>query len=135
MPNQEQEQEQQQEQDQEEDEPTDVGLSSAGGDAATGDETVGGDLLGDSPRPKPKRTARLRARIWKSLTCSTRSCQSFRRLGPGRNASEQACRAMEVRAFPAEHRVVAPVLPDCPQKRMAHGEGQRPRRDAVQMHP
>ncbi|KAK6697483.1 hypothetical protein SNK04_014055 [Fusarium graminearum] len=83
MPNQEQEQEQQQEQDQEEDEPTDVGLSSAGGDAATGDE-VGGDLLGDSPRPKPKRTARLRARIWKSLTCSTRSCQSFRRLGPGR---------------------------------------------------
>ncbi|KAK6697252.1 hypothetical protein SNK04_014170 [Fusarium graminearum] len=58
MPNQEQEQEQQQEQDQEEDEPTDVGLSSAGGDAATGDETVGGDLLETHPgRSRKERPA------------------------------------------------------------------------------
>jgi len=53
MPN--QEQEQQQEQDQEEEEPTVVGLSSASGDAATGDVTVGGDLLGDSGKPTRKK--------------------------------------------------------------------------------
>ncbi|HHC8921408.1 TPA: hypothetical protein ACN3MR_002876 [Stenotrophomonas maltophilia] len=55
MPNQEQEQEQQQEQDQEEEEPTIVGLSSASGVAVTGDESVSGDLLGDSVKPKPKK--------------------------------------------------------------------------------
>ncbi|KAK6697169.1 hypothetical protein SNK04_014257 [Fusarium graminearum] len=115
MPNQEQEQEQQQEQDQEEDEPTDVGLSSAGGDAATGDETVGGDLLGDSPRPKPKKNG---PPPCPHLEIVDLFHEVLPELPEVRTWEERVGTSLPrdgSRAFPAEHRVVAPVLPDCPQ--------------------